>query len=299
MTETSLWDLDSVSLAPGRLRNVSTQVHAGVTAVVGWSGAGKTSLLNLLAGFEKPTSGRIRGTHAAAWVPQNGALWPHCTARAQIQIAARSDDVTRFLKAFDLENAAELLPADLSEGEQSRVAVARALASHMPVIVMDEPLVHVDPARVGKYWRAIEEHLTITRASLIFATHEPTVAMGHASRVICLHAGRIVHEGPVADLYANPASEELMNYLGPGNWFTPEEAERWCNMVLATSCCFRPERIALTPELDSPIVVKHSTFVGALETCQLSHESTGAERVIAHRPAGPTAVGTRVAVRMR
>src|SRR5438309_1344936 len=103
MAADSLWQLDAVSLDPARLREVTTTIPAGVTAVVGWSGAGKTSLLNLLVGFEQADHGVIRGSPQVAWVPQNGGLWPHCTALEHLEIARGTrDEIESLLAAFDL-----------------------------------------------------------------------------------------------------------------------------------------------------------------------------------------------------
>src|SRR5213595_1285740 len=90
--DTPLWTLSQVSLGPARLEGISLAIEHGVTAIIGWSGAGKTSLLNLLVGFERPDRGAITGAPRVAWVPQNGGLWPHCTAREHLEIALRSSD---------------------------------------------------------------------------------------------------------------------------------------------------------------------------------------------------------------
>ena len=275
-----LWQLDAVSLAPARLREITLAIPRGITAVVGWSGAGKTSLLNLLAGFEKADAGKISGGEKVAWVPQNGGLWPHCTAREHLEIARASSEKTDALLAqFDLAEKARALPHELSEGEQSRLAVARALATDGEVLVMDEPLVHVDPARVGKYWRAIREHLARTNSSLVFATHEPEAALGEAQHAICLREGRVLHAGPVAGLYANPPTPELMEFLGAGNWFTPEEARHWLGLGIANARCFRPEQLAIEPCESGPFVVEAARFCGSIAEVQI-----GARRFF-HRPA--------------
>src|SRR5260221_246091 len=227
MAADPLWQLDAVSLDPARLREVSATIPAGVTAIIGWSGAGKTSLLNLLVRFERPDRGAIIGAPRVAWVPQNGGLWPHCTAFEHLEIARGSrDGIEALLAAFDLAEKHHSHPSHLSQGEQSRLAAARALATNADVFVMDEPLAHVDPARVGNYWRVIREHLAKTGASLVFSTHTPESAAGEAQHALCLRAGRVLHARPVASLYADPPDEELMGYLGPGNWFTPTEARR-------------------------------------------------------------------------
>jgi len=296
-----LWTLDRVALAPARLRDVSLTLHRGVTAVIGWSGAGKTSLLNVLVGFEKADGGSVRGTGSLAWVPQDGGLWPHCTAREHLGTARPGGDgLDALLAAFDLTPRADARPHELSQGEQARLAVARALAAQADVLVMDEPLAHVDPARAGNYWRVIREHLAATGASLIFSTHLPEIALGEAERAVCLSAGRVVHEGPVRALYDAPPTPELMNFLGPGNWLTPDEAALWLGAQIERPRCFRPEQIVVENALAGAVVVGAARFRGAVEELELQHEPAGVRRTFFHRPAGACVrAGERVTLRVR
>ena len=300
MSADPLWQLSGIFLGPARLREVTLTIERGITAVVGWSGAGKTSLLNLLAGFEKPARGEISGTPRVAWVPQRGGLWAHCTAREHLEIArpaARGMD--GLLAAFDLAGKADARPGELSEGEQSRLAVARALAAEAEVLVMDEPLVHVDPARAGKYWRVIRERLAESGASLVFATHEPEAALGEATRAICLREGRVLHAGPVEELYARPPSAELMGFLGPGNWFTPEEARAWLGIELAAGRGFRPEEIEIATTERGAFVVESARFRGAFAEVELRASSGGETRQFVHRPRrAMRGAGSRVEMRV-
>ncbi|HZJ15020.1 MAG TPA: ATP-binding cassette domain-containing protein, partial [Chthoniobacteraceae bacterium] len=248
MADDPLWQLAGVSLEPSRLHDVTLVIPRGVTAMLGWSGAGKSSLLNLLVGFERPDRGSLAGSPRCAWVPQDGGLWPQCTVREHLEIARRSSDgIDALLAQFDLREKDATRPGSLSQGEQSRLAVARALAANAEVLVMDEPLAHVDPARCGKYWNVVREHLARTGASLVFATHEPEAVLGEAQRVICLREGRVLHEGAVAELYARPPNAELMSFLGPGNWFEPEDARHWLGDDISAARCFRPEQIEIEP----------------------------------------------------
>jgi len=285
MAAEPLWQLDAVSLAPARLRDVSLAISRGVTAVIGWSGAGKTSLLNVLAGFEKPDAGKIVGTPRVAWAPADAGLWPHCTAREHLEIARGSaDGVDQLLAAFDLTERSAARPAELSQGEQSRLAVARVLAMTSDVLVLDEPLAHVDPARVGRYWSVIRQHLAERGASLVFSTHVPEMAVGEAEHALCLRAGRVLHAGPVAALYAEPPDEELMGFLGPGNWLTPAEARRWLRAELPSARCLRPEQIALTPAREGLLRVESARFSGACAAAELRHVPSNATRTFLHRP---------------
>ncbi len=300
MATEPIWNLDRVSLDPARLRDVSLEIHAGITAVIGWSGAGKTSLLNLLAGFEKPHRGTLT-TRAPGigWVPQNGGLWPHCTAREHLKIARRSDTgIDDLLAAFDLAEKGDARPDALSEGEQSRLSVARALATNAAALVMDEPLVHVDPARAGKYWSAIRAHIARTGASLIFSTHVPETALAEAGRAVCLREGRVLHEAPIADLYARPPTPELMNFLGPGNWLTPDDARLWFGVEIESASCFRPEQIEIEPASNGGLFVESASFRGSVSECVIRRPDQTSHRFF-HRPAAPMRAGQSVRLSAR
>lgn len=286
MVADPLWQLDAVSLDPARLREVSATIAAGVTAVIGWSGAGKTSLLNLLVGFEQPDRGAIHGMPRVAWVPQDGGLWPHCTALEHLEIARGSrEGVEALLAAFDLGEKGATRPPKLSQGEQSRLAVARALATKADVLVMDEPLAHVDPARVGNYWREIRQRLAQSGTALVFSTHIPETAVGEAEHALCLRTGRVLHAGPVAALYAEPPDEELMGYLGAGNWLTPTEARRWLRLQLPTPRCLRPEQLVLSSTDSGALRIEASRFRGSCAETELRHVPSNATRTFYHRPA--------------
>jgi ABC-type Fe3+/spermidine/putrescine transport system ATPase subunit len=281
-----LWTLDRVSLGAGRLREVSVEIPRGITALVGWSGAGKTSLLNVLVGFERPDRGVMAAPASIAWAPQDGGLWPHCTVREHLDIAgATADTATALLEAFDLAARASSRPGELSQGEASRLTVARSLAARATVLVMDEPLAHVDPARVARYWAALREHLA--DRSLVFATHSPEAALGHAEHVICLRDGRVLHAGPIADAYAHPPNPEVMECLGAGNWVTPDEAAVWFGEALDAPRCFRPEQIEIAPAHISHVVVTATTFLGSVAETELRHVNAAAIRKFLHRPSGP------------
>jgi iron(III) transport system ATP-binding protein len=281
-----LWQLAGVSLEPSRLHDVSLVISRGVTAVLGWSGAGKSSLLNLLVAFEKPGAGELRGAPKIAWAPQDHGLWLHCTVREHLEIAHRSSHgIDALLAKFDLLEKAAMNPGSLSQGEQSRLAVARALAADAEVVVMDEPLAHVDPARSRKYWTVIREHLARTNASFVFATHEPEAVLGEAQRVICLRAGRLLHESAVAELYAHPPNAELMSFLGPGNWFEPEDALVWLNANGAPPRCVRPEQLVVEAAPDGAFEVEATRFQGTVAEVVLRANGSSPPRQFFHRPA--------------
>jgi ABC-type multidrug transport system ATPase subunit/DNA-binding beta-propeller fold protein YncE len=301
MINDALWKLDQVALGQ-RLREVTLRIETGVTAVLGHSGAGKTSLLNLLVGFEKPDGGTItvpanRGPHRLPmfWAPADCGLWPHLTVAEHIAAVNETVAVKELLAQFDLTEQRNSRPDTLSLGEQARLSVARALAADPAVLVMDEPLVHVDPTRVGKYWEVIRRHLTAKGVSLVFATHSPKPVLAEAQRVICLRNGQVFYEGGVEELYWRPPTAELAACLGEANWLEPEAARIWLQREELAARCFRPEQILVEPADQTPFVVESARFQGAVAELELRHEPTGSIRKFFHRPsANHLARGTRV-----
>jgi ABC-type sulfate/molybdate transport systems ATPase subunit len=286
--EPALWTLDHVSLGPSRLSEVSLTIREGATAVLGPSGAGKTSLLNLLVGFDRPERGIIDFPKSLFWAPQNGGLWPHCTAREHLDaVRAGERRIAELLSAFDLGGRAGARPSELSGGEQSRLAVARALAAPAKTLVMDEPLAHVDPARLPRYWAYIRKELNEGGRSLVFSTHSPETVLSEAQEVVCLRGGKLLFAGTVGAAYSAPPNREVMECLGPGNWLTPEEADLWLDEKIPAARCYRPEQIEIFPAHISDIVVRSAAFFGGLAEVELRHVNAAVVRTFFHRPSGP------------
>lgn len=304
-----LWSLNCLTLngdQSPRLSDVTLDISSGVTAVVGYSGAGKTSLLNALAGMESPDAGQLKchvGDPVVArfdlplfWAPQDSGLWPHLSVRDHIaavsvgkakksQEAAVSLD--KRLAEFDLQHRQHAFPGELSRGEQSRLAIARALAANPAVLLMDEPLAHVDPVRTPQYWSVISEHLTRTRASLIFSTHEPSATIRESQSVICLEAGQVRFSGSTRQLYDNPEDAHLARLLGPINWFGVEERATWLSQSQADcEVGVRPENMQLTAIKDGPFQILSFRFCGSYAETLLKHLPTSSTKTILHRPVG-------------
>jgi iron(III) transport system ATP-binding protein len=293
----TLWKLNGVRLGQ-RLLDLTLPIEAGVTAVLGHSGAGKTSFLNLLVGFERPDAGNLIAEFSVGsqriplfWVPSDGGLWPHLTVAEHIAAVTgmsrdvRKTETDRWLEEFDLTHRCDSRPDILSAGEQARLSVARSLAADAAVLVMDEPLEHVDPSRVGKYWQVIRRYLETKGASLIFATHSPRSVLAEAQRVICLREGRVQYNGEVEELYWRATSPELAGCLGEVNWMEPEAARLWLHREEPAARYFRPEQISAQRDEQSPIVVESARFHGAVAELEVRHEPTGAVRTFFHRPA--------------
>lgn len=310
-----LWELHEVSLGRRpvrRLDGVSLTIRAGVTAVLGPSGSGKTSLLNLLVQFEHPEGGVLTARLPrevdrlpVAWVPPDFGLWPHLSVREHLEAlkgpTTTPRDAGPLLDSFGLGALLEARIGRLSQGERSRLAVARALFIDPHVLVMDEPLVHVDPSSRDEGWRVIREHRRQRGGSLVFSTHSPEVALREAQHAICLDGGRLVYEGPVSALYSDPPSPRLARFLGPANWFDAEAADRWLpdGVARGGNLCLRPEQLVLAPSEFGGIRVRASRTMGAVVETDLEHLATREVRTIVHRTGDrPLAAGTCVLLRL-
>jgi ABC-type sulfate/molybdate transport systems ATPase subunit/sugar lactone lactonase YvrE len=302
----AIWRLRDVMLrgrASPRLDRVTLDIPRGITAVLGASGAGKTSLLNLLVGFERADAGEGLGLRAEGlgtektsshssspslspqpsalslyWSPPDHGLWPHRTVRAHLM----NED--QLLDAFALRPLADVYPATLSTGERSRLSVARAVSSGARVLVLDEPFAHVDGPLRTQLWDVLIETVRRQRQSLVFATHHADVAVGVADHAICLASGRVLAAGSPQTLYRDPPSRDVAELFGPCNWLEDDFAV-W--LPGATSRCVRPEQLSIEPADESSITVQSAVFHGAHESVALRHEPTGLERRFLHRPSHP------------
>jgi sulfate/thiosulfate transport system ATP-binding protein len=220
------------------LDNVSLEVPDGsLTALLGPSGGGKSTLLRVIAGLEDPDSGRvlISGEDATVtparkrgvgFVFQHYAPFKHMTVRDNVAFglkirktpkAKTRDRVDELLGLVHLEGFADRYPAQLSGGQRQRMALARALAVQPRVLLLDEPFGALD-ATVRKELRAwlrrLHEEVHVTT---IFVTHDQEEAMEVAEQIVVLNHGRIEQVGSPRDLYEMPANEFVMSFVGPVN----------------------------------------------------------------------------------
>ena len=308
-----LWKLERVTLGGRcrpRLADVSLEIGTGVTAILGHSGAGKTSLLNLLVGFEAPHRGTIvshcdrSGSRLPLfWGPPDDGLWPHLTVEQHVRAVLPESPVAagwldKLPDAFGLSDKIGRFPDQLSQGERARLSLVRALSSDAEVLVLDEPLVHVDPAGARRYWEALRHFLgESARTAVIFSTHSPEVVLREAEQVVCLSEGRVVYAGSVKQLYYDPPDHDLAWCLGPANWIDDGERTDWLAGHAAGRRCYRPEQVRVAPADSGPLVVQSAAFSGSVGETELLDERSGRARQVFHRPVGDVLrAGQRVAV---
>ena len=206
-------------------------------SLLGPSGSGKTTCLRMIAGFERPTSGRILldGSDVTARAPyerdvntvfQDYALFPHMTVQENVEYGLR---VKRVAKGERRERASDALalvrlgefaqrkPSQLSGGQRQRVALARALVNRPGVLLLDEPLGALD-LKLRQEMQIELKHIQQTVGiTFIYVTHDQEEALSMSDRLAVFNQGRIEQIGSPSDVYERPASEFVANFVGTSN----------------------------------------------------------------------------------
>ena len=229
------------------LRDVSLDVHDGeLVALLGPSGSGKTTLLRIIAGLENPDpapesavlfSGQNvthqgTGERQVGFVFQHYALFRNMTVFENIAFGLRvrprklrsderqiRDKVDELLKLIHLEGLMHRYPSQLSGGQRQRVALARALAIEPKVLLLDEPFGALDAkVRQGlrRWLRRLHDEVHVTS---VFVTHDQEEALEVADRVVVMNQARIEQVGRPEEVFHNPASEFVMDFMGNVNLF--------------------------------------------------------------------------------
>lgn len=208
------------------------------TAVLGPSGCGKTTLLRLLAGLERPTSGQIvvGGRDVTRTPPekrnfgmmfQSYALMPHMTVSENLRFPLRMRKqgsreeqrrlVEEAMALVRLEELGARYPRQLSGGQQQRVALARAMISRPPLLLLDEPLSNLD-AKLRKEMQVeiIELHNKVGLTT-IFVTHDQEEALSLSNHVVLMRDGRVEQTGAPQEIYDHPATAFAAEFIGGAN----------------------------------------------------------------------------------
>jgi len=206
-----------------------------LTALLGPSGGGKSTLLRIIAGLEYPDAGRVEiEGREATWLPPRrrsvGFVFQHYAAFKHLSVyrnvafgleirkrpkAEIRKRVHELLELVHLEQFADRLPSQLSGGQRQRMALARALAVQPEVLLLDEPFGALD-AKVRKelrdWLRTLHDEVNVTT---VFVTHDQEEALEVSDEIVVINHGRIEQVGTPTELYDRPANDFVMEFLGP------------------------------------------------------------------------------------
>ena len=221
------------------LKGIDLQVARGeVIAIIGKSGSGKSTLLRCINGLEVFQHGALTVDgkpllhdnaqamrelrQRVGMIFQSFNLFPHLNVGKNIMLApslVKKADVAaatilakKLLERVGLADKFDAMPDQLSGGQQQRVAIARALAMEPAVLLCDEITSALDPELVGEVLRVVES-LAVDGMTLLMVTHEMSFARKVSNRVIFMHQGRVHEMGPPKELFGNPQTPELKQFL--------------------------------------------------------------------------------------
>ena len=284
-----------------------TLPQGDLLGLLGPSGCGKTTLLRLIAGFEQPQAGTIEiadrtvagGSYSVApeqrdvgMVFQDYALFPHLTVAKNVafglhnlrkqptfNIKKRTAEAIALVGLEGLENR---YPHELSGGQQQRVALARAIAPQPALVLLDEPLSNLDVQVRLRLRQEVREILKATGTSGVFVTHDQEEALSISDWVAVMRQGRLEQFGTPEDVYTEPASRFVAEFVTQANFLPAErrgqlwETEVGCFDVQTSQesgvrsqesfdrgeVMIRQEDLILKPDDDATVVIRDRQFLG-------------------------------------
>ncbi|GLR66534.1 ABC transporter ATP-binding protein [Acidocella aquatica] len=304
--------LEGVSKAYGgavALARLDLTIYAGeFFTLLGPSGSGKTTTLRLIAGFERPDTGRIMldGEDVAALPPfaravntvfQDYALFPHLTLVENVAYGLRARKVPKneaheqaqaALEKVRLGDFGARKPAQLSGGQRQRVALARAMVNQPRVLLLDEPLGALDLKLRHQMQTELKRLQHESGITFIYVTHDQDEALAMSDRIAVFSQGRIEQVGTPFDLYERPNSAFVADFVGSSNLIGPGHG-----------ILLRPEKILLLPPQAAPpegyeaqpAQVREATYLGAVTRYQVVLADGG---VLAVMEANTTPLGDRL-----
>lgn len=221
-----------------RLHNINLKINDGeYRVIIGESGSGKTLLLDLIAGFRKPTSGQIlKNNHIInqipihkrhfAYVTASISLFPNMTVEKNLLFSSRVNctEFDMIVEQFHIKPLLKKYPHQLSSGESQRVALARAIASKPNVLLLDEPLSSVDASDRYEIMLLLRQ-LHRQGHTIVHITHDFQEALVLSEKVAVMQQGSIVQAGNIADILNNPANTFVAKLAGIKNVYYAQRIE--------------------------------------------------------------------------
>jgi spermidine/putrescine transport system ATP-binding protein len=282
-------------------------------ALLGPSGCGKTTTLRMVAGLEQPTQGAIHlgeqditGTkpykRPVNTVFQSYALFPHLDIHENVAFGLRrrgikdvDAQVAQMLALVELSGFEKRKPNQLSGGQQQRVALARALINHPSLLLLDEPLGALDLKLRRQMQLELKRIQTEVGITFVHVTHDQEEAMTMANTVAVMNEGRIEQLGSPVELYENPMTTFVANFLGRSNMVDGQVVDRAGDNVVvdvagarmavpvgrvhsdggAVHVGVRPEKVTITPSADESTVPEgHNRLTGVIDDASFLGVST-------------------------
>jgi iron(III) transport system ATP-binding protein len=291
-----------------------TVPDASITAVLGASGSGKTTMLRLIAGFEQLDTGTIAidgklfddgrksvrpQYRGVGYVPQDGALFPHLTVIGNIGFGLPRRDRSAARELLELVGLARLerrYPHQLSGGQQQRVALARALAIKPSIVLLDEPFSSLDASLRAELGRDVARILTTAATTAVLVTHDQDEALALADQIAVLQDGRVVARGDPRALYRDPVDLSAATSIGEANILSAHtQGDHACCALGAVRLRTngRPEpdgpaRLLLRPEQLTLHLKATDEAVRASVIELRYHGHEGLAHLMLHRPGGET-----------
>ncbi len=279
-------------------------------ALLGSSGCGKTTLLNIIAGLLACDSGRVEcggrvlddpstgerlpiRKRGFAMVFQDFSLWPHMSVGGNVAFglklkgvgrADREKAARKALARVGLDGFADRSPASLSGGQQQRVAIARALVVEPQVLLLDEPLSALDALLRDELRDEIAGLIRSLEITALYVTHDQTEAMTIASRVAVMENGRIVQLDEPTTLYREPRTRSIARFLGVSNLLPLHRAEGECRLGGAggvllpepppqgTWAAFRSQHVQIAPSDENGCAPGEASVTAKVERCKFQGE---------------------------
>jgi putative spermidine/putrescine transport system ATP-binding protein len=297
MSDIRLEGVTKVYGAVAAADNVDLAVAQGeFVTILGPSGSGKTTLLSLVAGLNRPTSGRIfiggrDVTEATAQerniglVFQSYALFPHMTALENvlfplgvrgIPAAAARARAFEALKLVRLEGLGDRRPSQLSGGQQQRVALARAVVFEPDILLLDEPLGALDRKLREELQVELKQLQRTLGVTTILVTHDQEEALSLSDRIMVLDKGRTQQVAGPAEAYLRPANRFVAEFLGIANFVGMPDGR--CGLV-------RPERVRLAASGEGKRArVTEAIYLGQMVRYHLAMDGAESASVVAAVP---------------
>ena len=260
-----------------------------VLGLIGESGAGKTTILKILAGIleadtgtvlldgeklAKPSEQLIPGYKEVQMVFQNFELAPNFTVYENVRHPVlysnqsyKKRRVAEVLELCELTHLQDRFPREISGGQQQRVALARALVNEPKILLLDEPFSNLDKIRRNNYLKLIRNIAKVSDVAIVFVTHEANEALAVADKLAVMKSGSVIQEEIPSQIYHHPLNSYVAQFFGEINIFESKKHTDFFGESCKNSCNYfgiRPEYVILNESQFSAIkgVVKDLLFFG-------------------------------------